>query len=169
MDLSGQIHNSLNGLHKFKGRPVDTNTFLKILNIISDTNQYMPDVQDISQALRQIDITFEPSQRIQRYLPDTYPVAFVSVTKSKPNVTLTIPDINFPIRAKRHVASILAESTGTLGGGKQKTAVLSRLSQITAKKRRQYDIRAEDDVKDCCITAVVATKDGRRLLAELQS
>ena len=44
--------------------------------------------------------------------------------------------------------------------------MLSRLSQITAKKRRQYDIRAEDDVKDCCITTVVATKDGRRLLAD---
>ena len=112
--LNNNVYNSLNGLQKLKDERMDSKTFLKIQEIVSKTIGYMHFINDISHALiGQTEILLSPNQRIDRYLSPSYPVAFVLERKSKPNVTITVPQISFPILAKRHVTPIANETGET--------------------------------------------------------
>ena len=103
--LSENVHKSLKWLEKLKGSRMTSKIFLKIQDIVSYTNGYMHFVHDMNCALTgPVEITIWPTQRVERYMfAPTHSVNYVLERKSKSNVTITEPQISFPIITQRDV------------------------------------------------------------------
>ena len=146
-----RIESSLRQIDILRSKPIDAKLFLRIQDILSDMKQYQ---DDFKAPICNVQLSFVPSKQIQEFLSSSYTMGSVKLDKSK--CEITIPEILYP------VSSIQQSRAGKRKSARQSVA----LTQLKGRKLRSYNVKLPDDRRDCYITGMAITNDGRRLLVD---
>ena len=112
---------------------------------------------------------------MKEFLTSSFSLGTISIETSQPLVAVSVPKICFPISpailppaSSGKGQNILSKPNPTAA----KTPAAGKttsLSQMKAKKLTSYDVKLHNDEKDCWVTGMAITKDGRQLLIDLNN
>ena len=169
-----RINASSSNIDQFQGKPVDTKVFLRTLNIANDSKECVNNFQyeNKNRPLRRISLSFEPSENIHKFIKASFNFGSVSVNDKSLDVTISMPDIVFPVPAPQQSPTtpraIKRHSSGNGQAGARPRLIKSSgiLSAVKATKRRSYTVKVKQDSDTCNITGMAITRDGRILLVD---
>ena len=156
-----RIESSLRQIDILRSKPIDAKLFLRIQDILSDMKQYQ---DDFKAPICNVHLSFVPSKQIQDFLSSSYTMGSIKLDKSK--CEITIPEILYPVSSTQQSRACPANKV-VAGAGKSQSARQSvALTQLKGRKLRSYNVKLSDDRKECWITGMAITNDGRRLLVD---
>ena len=158
---------SMTDIEKFQGKPINTKLFLKIQEIINDTNQVTDEFKNVSKSLLFVDLSFIPSKTIQELLSASVTLGSVSKSHKNQGTYIAVTDIVFPSALQpQHIARAepQQQSCGHKSGA---TGLQTRpLSQVKATTQCKFNVKTKGDKEDYYITGMAVTKDGRILMTD---
>ena len=167
IDIIADLEEALDEIDKMKGKTVDTKLFIEIQNILKDVEQYKSNAEKLRAASRNVKMSFIPDKRIKEILTASFKMGSISHDTSQPRIAISVPEISFPISPARSLQVPQGRSgrtpTGASGQVASKTTTLPKLKAV---KLASYNVKLDDDERDCNITGIAITSDGRRLLAD---
>ena len=179
------LESSISEIQAFTGKFIDTKLFLKIQEVLDETNQY----RDELNPLLSVRLTFVPAKEMIELLSSTSTIGSIRLEKSVTDIDLFIQKILFPCSKLSPVLPAvhpllrppgLQESQRPPGlqesqcsgqnsmwtDGTNSTGRFATLPKIRCRKLQEYNIKQRDDKYDCMITGIAITNDGRRLLVD---
>ena len=163
-DVIVYLEGTLDDIDKMKGNTIDTKVFLKIQDILKDVEQCKADCEKLRPSVMNVKMSFIHDKRMKELVSTSYKMGSISLDTSQPQVAISIPDILFPMSPIPVPLSGFGKTPTGVSG--QVTGKTKPLSQIKAVKRASYKVKLDDDERDCDITGIAITNDGRRLLAD---
>ena len=169
-DFIKNVDSQLSYLRQIIDKPVDTNLFLRLRDIVSYTKESMPSFKGWRQPLESL--TFVPSD-IFLDVPDTLGSVSRSAAVSMANEDILNLEIAFPVSSfKQNSANTESAESVDPKIVEYAEACLSpmaleyNLYKIKTTKQGTYDIRLVDDKYDSGISGFSMTKDRRILMAD---
>ena len=156
-----RIESSLRQIDILRSKPIDAKLFLRIQDILSDMKQYQ---DDFKAPICNVQLSFVPSKQIQEFLSSSYTLGSVKLDKSK--CEITIPEILYPVSSTKQSRAGPANKVVAAAGKSQSARQSVALTQLKGRKLRRYNVQLSDDRRDCWITGMAITNDGRRLLVD---
>ena len=165
-NMIAKLESSLTDIGKFKGKPINTKSFLKIQEKLKDTNQITCELRSLYQSLSFVDISFIPSQTIQDFPSASCTFRFAPKSHTKQDTSIRINDLSFPCAPKSPAGSPLQPSrhretrTGSLTRQHSYVEVTSQCNRV---------VRIKEDKNVCYITGMAITEDGRKLFVDFNN
>ena len=156
-----RIESSLRQIDLLRSKPIDAKLFLRIQDILSDMKQYQ---DDFKAPICNVQLSFVPSIQMQEFLSSSYTMGSVKVDKSK--CEITIPEILYPVSSTKQSRAGPANKVVAAAGKRESARQSVALTQLKGRKLKRYNVKLSDDWRDCCITGMAITNDGRRLLVD---
>ena len=168
-NIIANLEEALDEIDKMKGNTVDTKLFIEIQNILKDVEQYKSDAEKLRAASINVKMSFIPDKRIKELLTASFKMGSISHDTSQPRIAISVPEISFPMSPARSLPVTQGRGGRTpTGASGQVASKTTPLPKMTAKKLASYNVKLDDE-KDCRITGIAITNDGRRLLADLDN
>ena len=156
-----RIESSLRQIDILRSKPRDAKLFLRIQDILSSMKQYQ---DDLKAPICNVQLSFVPSKQIQEFLSSSYTMGSVKLDKSK--CEITIPEILYPVSSTQQSCAGPANKVVAAAGKRESARQSVALTQLKGRKPKSYNVKLSDDRRDCCITGMAITNDGRRLLVD---
>ena len=156
-----RIESSLRQIDILRSKPIDAKLFLRIQDILSDMKQYQ---DDLKAPICNVQLSFVPSKQIQEFLSSSYTLGSVKLDKSK--CEITIPEILYPVSSTKQSRAGPANKVVAAAGKRESARQSVALTQLKGRKLKRYNVNLSDDRKECYITGMAITNDGRRLLVD---
>ena len=156
-----QIESSLGQIDILRSKPIDAKLFLRIQDILSDMKQYQ---DDFKAPICSVQLSFVPSKQIQEFLSSSYAMVSIKLDESKSEIT--IPEILFPVSSTQLPHTGPAKKFPAAAGKSKSARQSVALTQLKGRKLKSYNVNLSGDMKECRITGMAITNDGRRLLVD---
>ena len=157
----------LDEINKMKATTVDTKQFLAIQDILKDVEQCKSDAEKQRPSSMNVKMLLISDKRMKEFLSTSFKMGSISLDTSQPLVAISVPEISFPMSPARSLP--LPQGRGgraPTGASGQVASKTTPLPKIKAVKHDSYNVKLGDDERDCDITGIAITNDGRRLLAD---
>ena len=157
----------LDDIDTLKGNIVVTKVFLKIQHILKDVGQCKSNVKLLSTSTMNVNMSFILDKRLEELQFSSFKMGSISLDTAQPHVAISVLEILFPISPANSLPVSLCSATNLPcrtypdGPKGKQTGRTVPLSQINAQKLASYNVKLDDDEKDCWITGVVITNEPR--------
>ena len=155
-DIIVKLNDRLMDIHKMKGDNVDTKVFLKMQNILEEVEQFRFDAEMLRLSAMNVEMT----------LPTSFKMESISIGTSQTPAAMLVPEISFPISPVRSLPVPQWESFDDESQLSYSREDIASLHHIKAQKLESYNLTLDNDKKNCLITGIAITNDGRRLMAD---
>ena len=159
-----RIESSLRQIDILRSKPIDAKLFLRIQDILSDMKQIQ---DDFKAPICNVQLSFVPSKQIQDFFSSSYTMGSVKLDKSK--CEITIPEILYPVSSTQQSRAGPANKVVAAAGKRESARQSVALTQLKGRKLKRYNVKLPDDRKECWITGMAITNDGRRLLVDIDN
>ena len=157
-DVTESLNSTLSDINTLKGKTIETKAFLKIQDLLKSIDKYKMDVSTLNQTMTRKMLNFVSDKTMNNFLSTSFTMGTISLQDCSPDVTISVPEIMFPVSPSKLPQ---ASAAGYQPSGSRKP-----ISEMKAQKCSKYDIKLRDDERDCWITGLAVTLDGRRLLVD---
>ena len=161
---------------KIYGKSIDTELFLKIQDIVTDTRRITDEFRVSNKSLRVLSLSFKPDKAVQDFLLPSVTFGSVSTSEAKYDKDILVKDVVFPCSQyksrkenKPPKADMVPPQQTTPPGmpGQQKQTGNSQavgpavpLSKIKATKQSTHSVELNDDNEQfCLVTGLAITKE----------
>ena len=166
-DVIENLEETLDEINKMKGTTVDTKQFLTIHDILKDVEQCKSDAEKQRPLSMNVKMLLIPDKRMKEFLSTSFKMGSISLDTSKPLVAISVPEISFPVSPARSLPVPQGRGGRTPTGASGHVAIkTTAIPKIKAVKHDSYNVKLDDDTRDCDITGIAITNDGRLLLAD---
>ena len=159
-----RIESSLGQIDTLRSKPIDTKTFLRIQDILSDIKQYQ---NDLNTPIHRVELSFVPSKQIQDFISSSYTMGSVKLDET--TCEITIPEILFPLSSTKQSHADAANKLPVATGKRESASHSVSLSQLKGCKWKRYVVKLAGDRRNCNIIGMAITNDGRRLLVDIDN
>ena len=166
-DVIENLEETLDEINKMKGTTVDTKQFLAIHDILKDVEQCKSDAEKQRTSSMNVKMLLIPDKRMKEFLSTSFKMGLISLDTPQPLVAISVPEISFPMSPARSLPVPQGRGGKTPTGASDQVAIKTTpLPKIKAVKHDNYSVKLDDDKRDCNITDIAITNDGRVLLAD---
>lgn len=85
-ELEVSLDSSIDAIETMGSREMDAKLFLSLQELVVMSKQYASDLNEISESLNEVEMSFKPSQKLNDFLCSSFPLGTIDIKSSKPDI-----------------------------------------------------------------------------------
>lgn len=145
----------MSDLQELKSKSIDTKTFLRLQEIVTQTRKFTDELQDLRQSIKVEFLSFKPSQSVQDFMSASCTFGSINGSASKLETDIVVPEIAFPVSSFNHAAA--RPKAGQISGPQK---LVGEATDIIATMWDTFSIQLKD------VTGIAIAKKGKKVITD---